>query len=79
MKKCRAVFVIKTCGGCGERGTSGSAAQHVALLLADGPLYVPKSKSEIVKSLTLLGVGDSHVYPPLVDLVKWKYAVVIQR
>jgi hypothetical protein len=33
----RTVFVVDTCGGCGERGTSGSAAQRAALLLLDGP------------------------------------------
>ena len=37
LAKGRAVFVVDTCGGCGERGTSGSAAQRAALLLADGP------------------------------------------
>jgi len=36
-EKRRAALAIDTCGGCGSRGTSGSAAQRLALILADGP------------------------------------------
>ena len=36
---------VDTCGGRGERGTSGSASQRVALLLADGP---PPEPNEVL-------------------------------
>jgi hypothetical protein len=74
-QKRRAVFVVETCGGCGERGTSGSAAQRVALLLADGP--PPQMSSDDVCTKVdegtlqvhkFVGVADSHIYPSFVDL-----------
>jgi len=69
--KGRAVFVVDTCGGCGERGTSGSAAQRVALLLADGPpepTESPARAEEKDKVYRFNGIADSHVYPSLVNL-----------
>lgn len=76
-EKRRAVFVVETCGGCGERGTSGSAAQRVALLLADGPPTAPSEPLECdedqkqgsrkdIRRFT--GIADSHIYPSFVDL-----------
>jgi len=74
-QKKRAVFVVETCGGCGERGTSGSAAQRVALLLADGPPQSDQSSVCSVEEMDkrdsvykFVGVADSHVYPSFVDL-----------
>ena len=71
--KRRAVFVVDTCGGCGERGTSGPAAQRVALILVDGPPS-DSTKSDVqqdntrMKNYTFVGVADSHIYPSLVNL-----------
>lgn len=78
LSKGRAVFVVDTCGGCGERGTSGSAAQRVALLLADG---LPDSRmddkqatescdvdeslilKQVPELLVFAGKAESHVFP----------------
>ena len=74
IQKHRAVFVVDTCGGCGERGTSGSAAQRVALLLADGPPDEPNTECADTEGdgsyrvEHFVGTADSHIYPSIVDI-----------
>lgn len=76
IEKSRAVFVVDICGGCGERGTSGSAAQRAALLLADGPPTTSTScradgdneEKPPAQVLTFVGDAESHIYPSIVNL-----------
>ena len=72
-QKRRGAFAVDTCGGCGSnRGTSGSAVQRLALLLADGPpqapSYIPPRGTTDAPSPSPLierfqGEISSHAFP----------------
>jgi hypothetical protein len=66
---------VDTCGGFGERVTSGSAAQRSTLILADGPPTPLEScqvdsvsEGKPAWILTFVGNAESHAYPSIVNL-----------
>eukprot|EP00418_Pyrodinium_bahamense_P092688 CAMPEP_0179034516 /NCGR_PEP_ID=MMETSP0796-20121207/12649_1 /TAXON_ID=73915 /ORGANISM="Pyrodinium bahamense, Strain pbaha01" /LENGTH=589 /DNA_ID=CAMNT_0020730787 /DNA_START=60 /DNA_END=1829 /DNA_ORIENTATION=- len=66
--KRRAAFAVDTCGGCGERGASGSAAQRATLLLADGPPAPANQGAALAgtagrAAVRFAGETLSHIYP----------------
>lgn len=70
--KGRAAIAVDTCGGCGGRGTAGSASQRAALLLADGPpVTISASEQSVDSSMDMVFTGDalSQVFPS-VSLLK---------
>jgi CubicO group peptidase (beta-lactamase class C family) len=67
--KGRAAFALDTCGGCGGRGTAGSASQRAALLLADGPpTAVAVTTPAVARELVFTGDGLSLVFPSLAQV-----------
>jgi CubicO group peptidase (beta-lactamase class C family) len=71
--KGRAAFAVDTCGGCGGQGTSGSASQRAALLLADGPPTEVATSAQVVEgdaAMDLFFTGDvlSLVFPSVAQL-----------